>query len=373
MPHTPHILIVDDEPWNITVLEKYLKDQGYRVTGVNSGSAALAEVTKTDFDMILLDIMMPTMDGYEVCRKLRDQPACATLPIILVTALRETADKVTGLDAGADDFLTKPVDKSELSARVRAHLRIKSMSDELKTWNEQLEVKVDQRTHEVKAKGRQLSDAYHMVLEVLANSLDVRERETGKHSLRVAYFTVELAKHLDIGGIELEEIAMGALLHDIGKIGVPDSVLLKPGKLTAEEWDEMRKHPETGYTMLRQIEFIGKGRDVVLCHQERFDGKGYPGKLKAGEIYIGARCFCLADTLDAMLSKRPYKDALPYSKVVEEVKRCSGSQFDPAVAEVFLKIPERRWQELREIAETGDVRHLMKDIISADSLLQAEE
>jgi len=363
------ILVVDDEPWNIKVMEGYLSVQGYDVIAVSSGKAALAIMREQQIDLVLLDIMMPVMDGYDVCREIKASEATRSIPVILVTALRETIDKVTGLDAGAADFLTKPVNKAELSARVRAHLRIKALTDELQEWNETLERKVEERTREIQEKNTQLAESYQMILESLATSLDVREHETGKHSLRVAFFTVELARKIGIQGTELEEIAMGALLHDIGKIGTPDSILLKPGKLTDEEWVEMRKHPETGWKMIEKVEFIGVGRDLVLSHQERFDGNGYPRKLSGGDIYIGARCFCMADTLDAMLSKRPYKEALPYETVASEVERCSGTQFDPNLVKVFLEIPKERWTELKADAESGNVRTLMQSIRHPESIL----
>ena len=362
MKDRPRILVVDDEPWNVTLLEKHLLQEGYEVLKAFSGKEALKKVSENELDMVLLDLMMPGMDGLEVCRQIKQQRKFRSIPVILVTALRETVDKVTSLENGADDFLTKPVEGAELNARVRAHLRIKSLMDEIEAWNRTLEEKVEERTRLIEEKTTQLAESYHLTLEALISALDVREHETGKHSLRVAFYTIELANAWGIRGRELEEIAMGALLHDIGKIGISDNILLKPAKLTEEEWVEMKKHPEMGWRMIKDIEFVGRGRDIVLSHQERFDGTGYHRRLKGDQIYIGARFFSVVDTMDAIISERPYQKALPFEVAENEIRKFSGTQFDPKVVEVFFSIPRERWVEIGKKVEGNTFRALIKQI-----------
>lgn len=362
MDRKPVILVVDDEPLSAKLLEAQLVPLGYQVLTALSGEEAMAKIADDAVDIVLLDIMMPEIDGLEVCRRVKAKEEYQSLPIILVTALDQSTHKVTGFEAGADDFLTKPVDKAELMARIRAHLRIKSLIDEIESWNKTLEGKVRERTRVIEEKNRELAESYHLTLDALVRSLDVREHETGNHSLRVACYTVEMAKIAGVQGMELEEIAMGALLHDIGKVGISDAILLKPGKLTWEEWVEMRKHPEIGWQMIKDIEFIGQGRKIPLEHQERFDGKGYPRHLKGDEIYIGARLFSVVDTMDAMTSDRPYRKALPFEAAEKEIGACSGSQLDPKAVEIFLSISKERWIELRRSVEGKDFRTLIREI-----------
>lgn len=195
---------------------------------------------------------------------------------------------------------------------------------------------------------RKLDDSYRTTLEALATALDARDAETLGHSARVAAYTVAVGRRMGLSEEGLTDLYRGALLHDVGKIGIRDAILLKPGKLTSEEWQEMRKHPEIGARMLEGIAFLEKAIPIVLCHQERYDGKGYPERLKGEAIPIGARIFSVVDTLDAMTSDRPYRRALPYERARREILRFSGTQFDPAVVEVFLSIPEEEWQDIQK-------------------------
>ncbi len=205
---------------------------------------------------------------------------------------------------------------------------------------------------EIKRQARQLKEAYDATLLALVTALDAREHEVQAHSQRVCEYTVMLARGMGIGGKDLEDIRMGALLHDIGKIGISDSILLKPGKLTEEEWEEMKKHPYIGYRILEDIEFLKGAVQIVYAHHERFDGRGYPRGLKGKEIPVGARLFAVADTLDAMTSDRPYRKAMPFETAREEIIRCSGTQFDPDVVEIFLGIPRVVWLEKKEEVES---------------------
>lgn len=201
---------------------------------------------------------------------------------------------------------------------------------------------------EIKRQAQELRESYETTLFALVAALDAREHEVQAHSQRVSMYTVTLAREIGIEGEELDDIRRGALLHDIGKIGISDSILLKPGKLTEEEWKEMKKHPYIGYKILEGIKFLEGAAEIVYAHHERFDGTGYPRGLKGEEIPIGARLFAVSDILDAMTSDRPYRKALPFDAARDEIVRCSGTQFDPEVVGVFLKIPKDRWLTIKE-------------------------
>jgi putative two-component system response regulator len=356
------ILVVDDETWNLSVLESYLLPQDFEVFKAKSAGEALELLGRVEkIDIVLSDVLMPVMDGFELCREIKKIKKFQSLPILLVTALQDTVDKVKGLQAGASDFLSKPVDPSELRARVCAHLRIKTLIDEVESWAQVLEQKVRHRTKVIEEKNRQLDNTYFLTMEALILALDAREQETGKHSLRVSFYVTELAGKFNIQGKMLEEIAIGGLLHDLGKIGIPDNILLKPSALTPEERNEIGKHPQSGWNMVKDIEFFGMGRDLVLQHQERYDGSGYPQHLKGEEIFIGARLFAVVDVLDAMMSKRPYKNALSYEESHEFIKKNRGILFDPAAVDAFLAIPKERWFELRESVQHGNFKSFIME------------
>jgi len=351
------ILAVDDETWNLNVLESYLGSQNFEIYTAKSSKEALELLERVDkIDIVLADVLMPEMDGFELCREIKKRKKFQALPVLLVTALQDTIDKVKGLEAGAADFLSKPVDPAELRARVCAHLRIKSLIDEVESWSRVLEERVQQRTKVIEEKNKQLDDTYFLTIEALIMALDAREQETGKHSLRVAFYAVELASQFGIKGKLLEEIAIGSLLHDLGKIGISDQILLKPGILTAEERVEINKHSQMGWNMIKDIEYFGQGRELVLQHQERYDGSGYPQHFKGEEIFIGARLFAVVDVLDAMMSQRPYKKALTYEESHEFIKKNSGILFDPKVTDVFLSIPKEKWLELKESVQHNDFK-----------------
>lgn len=353
MNKKPNILIVDDELINRNLMEVYLTPLGCSVSTFENGDRVLDHLSRNSADLILLDVIMPGKNGFEVCQEIKKTKR--SIPVILVTSMDEMANKVMGLGAGADDFLAKPVHEEELIARVKAHLRIKSMMDEIEGWNKTLEEKVAQRT-------RELVRSYHLTMDGLISALDAKEHETSRHSLRVAFHTVEMASAWGIRGQELEEIAMGALLHDIGKMGVPDHILLKPGKLTEEEWVEMKKHVEIGVKVVKNMVFLGKGRDLLHSHHERFDGKGYPRGVKGEDIYIGARFFAVADTLDAMTNDRPYRKALTFEVFEEELKRCSGTQFDPEVVKTFFSMPRDLWFQIARRVDSIDFTILINNI-----------
>jgi putative nucleotidyltransferase with HDIG domain len=256
--------------------------------------------------------------------------------------------------SGASDYLTKPFNLEQVRITVERTLEKRRLLIENREYQHNLEMKVEERTRELTEKNQEvqrlfveLQETYQTTLEALVQALDLRDTETQGHSLRVVEFTTEIAAELGIVEPELTEIRRGALLHDIGKIGIPDAILRKPAKLTPEEWEEMRRHPELGFQMLAGIRFLERPRQIVLSHQEKFDGSGYPRGLRGDAIPLGARVFAVADTFDAMTSTRPYRTGLPYEVARQEMIDWSGRQFDPSVVEAFLRIPAPRWTEIR--------------------------
>jgi cyclic di-GMP phosphodiesterase len=255
---------------------------------------------------------------------------------------------VRALSTGAYDYVTKPFNLLELTSKIDNALHRRRLVAENRQYQFHLERKVEDQTAELRKVLGTISNAYSHTLEALINALDARERETQRHSKRVSEYTMLMARQLNIPAAEFIEVERGALLHDIGKIGISDAILLKPAKLTEEEWGEVRKHPEIGFQILRGIDFLNEAARMVLQHQERFDGTGYPQRLAGKEILLGARIFAVVDTFDAMTSDRPYRKALGYQTAREEIMRCSGTQFDPDIVECFVEIPEQTWLETKQ-------------------------
>jgi putative two-component system response regulator len=324
MDAKPTILIIDDEAIVRFTLENLLSGVDAQLIMAENGERGL-ELAATKPDLVLLDVMMPEMDGFEVCRRIRENPALAELPIIMITALDDRASRLKGLRAGADDFLNKPFDGLELLARVQTILRLNRYRS-IVEQRKQLE-----RLH------AELLISYRRTIEGWADALDLRDKETEGHTRRVMEKSADFAKAAGISGEkELEDIRMGALLHDVGKLGVPDAILLKPGKLTDEEWVVMRKHPVYAYKWLSPIAFLRDAIQVPYCHHEKWDGSGYPQGLRGLEIPLYARIFAIVDVWDALGSDRPYRAALPKAEVLAYIRKEAGSHFDPELAKIFL-------------------------------------
>lgn len=354
------IMVVDDNPANLRLLEDILRQQGCEVRSFPRGRLALAAATRNPPDLILLDINMPEMTGYEVCESLKSSEKTSSIPVIFLSALNELEDKMKAFQAGGVDYISKPFQFEEVRARVNTHLKLHELQQTLELQNDNLEELVNERTGRLHAALQQIELTYDETLHALGGALDLRDNETGDHSERVTRYSLEMARCMKCGEQELTQIARGARLHDIGKIGVPDSILLKPGKLTADETEIMRTHVRIGYDMVGQISFLSSAAQIILTHQEFYDGSGYPQGLIGKEIPLGARIFAVADTLDAMLSDRPYRAALPFQAAREEIIRCSGSQFDPDVVKAFLSIPEEVWQQIRVETSAQSKRHHLK-------------
>ena len=276
--------------------------------------------------MILLDVMMPGMNGFEVCRRIRSEKQLAEVPILFLTALDDRQSLLNGLEAGADDFISKPFDRYELRARLLGITRLNRYR-KLVTERKNLE-----DAH------KQLLFAYDETIEGWSRAMDLRDKETEGHSQRVTDLTTQLASAFGMSKEEIIHVRRGALLHDMGKLGIPDAILLKPGKLTDEEWDFMRRHPQLAFEMLNPIEYLRPAMDIPYCHHEKWDGTGYPRGLKGDQIPLAARLFAVVDVWDALTSDRPYRPAWSAEKVLEYLQEQSGKHFDPQVLTAFLEM-----------------------------------
>lgn len=348
VPGTPaRILVVDDESTIRDLLSHFLTARGYRCSTAEGAQVAIDTMGSEEFDLVISDVRMPQMTGLQLLGHLQQQhPA---VPVIMITAVADLETAVDAMKQGAADYITKPFDLTKVVASVRNALdvRVKRRQDE--QLRSRLEEMVQSKSYALDSALKTLESERDMTLEALVRALDARESETRCHSLRVQGYAVRLARACGMEGHLLDEVARGALLHDIGKIGISDTILLKPGKLSDEEWVEMRKHPKLGYDILRGINFLDGAAELVLRHHERWNGSGYPGGLKGDEIPLGARIFGVVDSLDAMTSDRPYRKALPYEYAREEISRLSGVLYDRRVVEVFLDIPRFEWEQISSL------------------------
>lgn len=329
----PRILIVDDDPNNLHYLRRLLDIGGYDdVRQARSGREALLTAASCDPDIIILDLQMPDMDGYEVLKVIRPmQSSGVYLPILVFTADSATVARKQALELGASDFLTKPGDATEILLRVKNFLTMRFWSKELNERNVDLEDKVRERTQE-------LEKSHVEIVDRLARAGEYRDDDTGQHTRRVGELSARIATELGLPRHTVRLIRMAALLHDLGKIGVPDSILLKKGKLTVEEFREMKKHCQVGASILAEgnSKLLQMAERIAAAHHERFDGTGYPNGLKGDHIPIEARIVAVADVFDALTSERPYKKAWDKEAAKAEIISQSGRQFDPNVVEAFV-------------------------------------
>jgi cyclic di-GMP phosphodiesterase len=351
------ILIVDDEDAIRSLFLEALEDLGYRCDVARNGLECLEKFQRAnDYDVVLLDVQMPELNGIETLKKLKVH--FPDLSIIMVSASRDIENVRVALKEGAYDYVFKPFNVIDVNSVIKRALERAYLIKANKDYQRNLEKRVEEQTHE-------LVRAYSGTLEAMILALDLREHETGYHSYRVTEYAISLGKHMNLTEEELSVIAKGALLHDIGKIGVPDNILLKPDKLTDEEWELMRKHAEFGYELLKKIDFLEDSARIVHTHHERYDGQGYPSGISGDEIPLGARIFSVVDALDAMTSRRSYRKALPFEEAVQRIAEASGSQFDPEVVDVFVNIPIAEWKDIKKrIAGSGSeyLKQLMLEL-----------
>jgi putative two-component system response regulator len=322
------VLIVDDEYIGRETLQAVLEGEGYELEMAENGMEAIEKAKKLLPDVILLDVMMPGMTGFEVCQRIRNDPDIAEIPIIILTALDDRESLLSALKAGADDFISKPFDRYELRARLLGITRLNRYQ------------KLLQERAKLQEANAQLLDAYEATIEGWSHAMDLRDQETEGHSRRVAELTVKLAQALGVSDTDIVHIRRGALLHDMGKIGIPDSILHKPAALTDYEWETMRKHPELAYDMLGRIEYLRPALDIPYCHHEKWDGTGYPRKLKEEQIPLPARLFAVVDVWDALTSNRPYRAAWSEEAALTYIREQAGKHFDPQVVELFFNVIE---------------------------------
>jgi response regulator RpfG family c-di-GMP phosphodiesterase len=328
------ILIVDDEQVIRDSLRHILHELGYAAEAASSGADALEQFRGPgDFDLVVTDLKMPGMTGIELLGRLREIDN-QFVPIV-VSGHPDSENVLAALKRGAYDFIQKPFRFDELEVILRRALEKRQLVRENEEHRLHLEEKVREQTLALQQAFSELEFSYRAMLEALVAALDAREQEIGNHSFRVRDYTLLLAESMELDQDQRLHLGRGTLLHDIGKIGIPDAILLKPAKLTAEEWQVMRRHPEIGYRILHGIPVLLPAAEIVLTHQERFDGSGYPQGLRGAQIPLGARLFALADTFDAMTSDRPYRKALTTEAAYAEILRCSGTQFDPELVEIF--------------------------------------
>ena len=346
MQAQPNILIVDDVPENLSVLGELLQPT-YRVRAANSGARALQIANSPPPpDLILLDVMMPGMDGYQVLRELRDNATTRDIPVIFVSAMDGTDDEEKGLDLGAVDYITKPIRPAIVLARVRAQLELKRARDILSDHNAYLEQEVARRMAE-----NQLIQ--EVSIHALAHLAETRDPETGNHLRRTQEYVRTLARGLKhhprfshyLDERTIGQLAQSAPLHDIGKVGIPDHILLKPGKLTPDEWAIMKTHAEIGAEAIAQaiadsarpVEFLQIAQEIARGHHEKWDGSGYPRGLAGDGIPISARLMALADVFDALICARVYKPPMPYEEAYSIIVSGSGTHFDPDVVDAFIR------------------------------------
>jgi putative two-component system response regulator len=317
------ILVVDDVPENIDILKGILQSR-YKIKVALNGEKALAIVAASPPDLILLDIMMPGMDGYEVCRRIKNETATRNIPIIFVTAKNEKTDEVEGLELGAVDYLRKPVIPVLVIARVKTHLALYDQ-------NRALEEKVRQRTAELESTRLE-------IIRRLGRASEFKDNETGLHVIRMSYYSAHIARKAGMSEDEVEMILNASPMHDVGKIGIPDNIILKPGKLDDDEWQIMRSHPQIGADIIGKhpVGILRLAREIALSHHEKWDGSGYPAGLAAENIPYSGRIVAIADVFDALTTERPYKKAWPIEKALHVITEEKGHHFDPDLVDVFL-------------------------------------
>lgn len=363
----PTVLVVDDTVEVIDLLVNLLR-QHYRVKAATNGSKAL-EIARGEGapDLILLDVVMPDLSGYEVCRELKADPATRSIPVIFLTGLTSTDDERRALELGAEDFIAKPINPPIVLARVATHLKLKAAADFLRDQNAYLETEVQRR-------GQELSAIQDVTVLAMASLAETRDVETGNHIRRTQFYVKALAEQLQrnplysdqLDGRTIELLYKSAPLHDIGKVGIPDRILLKPGRFTAEEFEVMKTHTTLGRDAIAnaerqlglEVDFLRLAKEIAYSHQEKWDGSGYPLGLKGDDIPLSARLMALADVYDALISRRIYKEPMTHDAAAGIIRDGSGSHFDPAVVEAFLAV-EAEFQAIaaRFIDTDADLLH----------------
>jgi len=341
------ILVVDDEEAIREIVCSMLAAANYKCSQASSGQKALAVLDSgEEFELMLSDLMMAELDGIGLLERTKEK--YPDMPVVMVTAVHDISVALKAIRDGAYDYLLKPFEREQLLATVRRALENRRLKLENRAYQTKLEALVEQRTGQLRNAYADLERSYDITLQALGSALDLRDNETQWHTERVTAYTIAIARAMELPKEEINVIARGAFLHDIGKMAIPDDILHKPGPLTPMEIAVMREHCYHGYQIVKKIPFLAEAAEIVYTHQERFDGTGYPRGLKGEDIPLGARIFSIADTLDAITSDRPYRPRQTVAAARKEIERCSATQFDPDVVQVFLAMPESFWTDLRQ-------------------------
>jgi putative nucleotidyltransferase with HDIG domain len=352
-PSTPtgvtRVLIVDDELTTRKLLAAMLGEAGVPCKTAACAEEGLRVLETESVDAVLSDLQMPGISGMEFLAQVR--PRYHQLAFLMITGVDDIRVGIEAMKKGADDYLVKPLQIEVVMASLERALEKKRLEQEVDHYRQHLEEMVKERTGQLETALWQVERGYEDTLEALGAAIDLRDSETAGHSHRVAVYSVKIAKELGATEHELKTIAQGAWLHDIGKLAIPDAILLKPGALTEQEWTIMRSHAQLGFDLVKRIHFLADAAEIILTHHERCDGSGYPRGLKTADIPLGARIFAVADTVDAMTSDRPYRSALPFEEAHDEIRRGSGSRYDSRVANVFLSVAIESWKAIRHSIE----------------------
>jgi putative two-component system response regulator len=328
----PLVLVIEDEPTQRTLLMRVLEREGYRAIGLAYGESGMRAIVEHAPQLVLLDLNLPRLDGYEICRQLRADPLTATLPVMVITAHTAPGDMVAALDAGADDFLAKPVQQYELLARIRSAMRLRRAITSLERATQ--------------------------IVAALANAVEAKDLNLVHHCRWLAHHAARVGANVGLRGEELEAVAYGALLHDVGKIGVSEHLLRKEGPLSEDEWLLMRRHPEIGERICRPLRASRAFAPIIRHHHERFNGSGYPDGLRGEHIPLGARIVAIADAYEAMVHGRPYQPSQPHDRAAAELRQLRGAQFDPELVPIFLDELERDTQGVPPLVALPPVARL---------------
>jgi putative nucleotidyltransferase with HDIG domain len=335
------VLAIDDEPAACKLLAIILGPPAFCCATAGNGEEALLTLQRESFDAVISDLQMPGISGMELLTQVRRR--YPHMAFLVTTGVDDVEVGVQAMRSGADDYLVKPLRDSAVLASLESALYKRQLEQQVENYRQHLEEMVAERTGQLQAALQQLERSYEETLQALGAAIDLRDNQTAGHSQRVCLYSLEIARAMGWSDKQLMTLARGAYLHDIGKLGIPDGILLKPGPLTADERKLMQQHVQIGFDLVKDIPFLADAAEIVLTHHERYDGRGYPRGLKGEAILLSARIFAVSDTLDAITSDRPYQRASSFESARDTIHHVSGSQLDPQVVDVFLSLPEETW------------------------------